>query len=158
MNYVVDTSALVRLYIDEDDPIPRGTREAIAAANQGKATVFVPATCVTEFYNVFVVKKEMMPEKAELSPADVDVILAGFGLLKLKVVPDDQLLGSATALARKWELFVYDALFMALAIREKAHLLTGDYELANAWEAYHGRVAREVKHKIRGKLKSKPLP
>lgn len=155
---VFDTNTLVKLYFDEPIKIPPEAEPLLEAAKNGNAIVYIPHFARVEFHNVVVCIKEMMPDPPKMSQAAIDHILAEFYRLPLEVVPDEELLGAAKALTRKWDLYIYDALFMALAIRENAELLTTDYELGNAWEAYHGRAERLVvpAHKIRGKFPDKP--
>ncbi len=131
--WVLDTSALIRLYVP-DGPVPEGVQEALEKAWAGDAALLVPELALAEAAQVLL-KKE---RAGSLSPEEAEGILAEILVLPLEVVGHANLVGSAASLARRLELTVYDGLFLALSLEKGASLLTADEELATAFQ----RVSR----------------
>jgi predicted nucleic acid-binding protein len=128
-SYVIDTSALLRLYVP-DGPIPADTEEAIELASRAEGIVFVPELALVEVAQVLHKKTR----GGFLSSKESDEILASVLELPLDVVGHRDLLGSAVEKARSFALTVYDAIFLALAHERHATLLTADTQLASAWQ------------------------
>ena len=127
--FVVDTSALIRLYVP-DGPLPEGLEAAVEAAWRSDAALIVPELALAEAAQVLR-KKELA---GFLQPEETEEILASLLLLPLEVVGHRDLLEEALTAARKDDLTVYDALFLVLAHSRGADLITADSELANAFE------------------------
>ena len=124
---VLDTSALVRLYIP-DGPIPEGTEAALDGAWRGDEVLLVPELALAEVAQVLLKK-----EQARLLNADeAEGILEEILTLPLHVVGHTALISSAASLARRLDLTICDSLFLALALERGAPLLTGDQALAEA--------------------------
>jgi predicted nucleic acid-binding protein len=124
---VLDTSALVRLYIP-DGPVPEGVEAALDGAWRGDEVLLVPELALAEAAQVLL-KKE---QGGLLSADEARGILEEILTLPLQVVGHADLISSAASLARRLALTVYDALFLALALERGAPLFTGDQTLAAA--------------------------
>lgn len=127
---VVDTSALVRLYVP-DGPMPEGLEQAVEDAWRGDLVLAAPELLLAEVGQVLL-KKE---RAGFVTRGDVDEILRCVAELPLELVGHAALLNDACALARSSLLSVYDGLFLALARRQRAPLLTCDEKLARARDA-----------------------
>lgn len=127
---VVDTSALVRLYVP-DGPLPAGMEEAVAAAWRTEAVLLVPELALVEFAQVLR-KKEM---GAKLTRPECEEILTAMLALPMDVVGHRPYIEEAVRLARETNLTVYDAVFLALARARDADLVTGDERLDAAFGA-----------------------
>ena len=127
--FVVDTSALVRLYVP-DGPLPDGLESAVASAWRTEAMLFVPELALVELAQVLW-KKE---QRGHLTADEADAIRDAATELPLDVVGHRGLLDVAAALAREHRLTVYDALFLALARSRDAELISADADLLAASE------------------------
>ena len=125
--FVVDTSALVRLYVP-DGPLPEGLESAVASAWRTEAMLFVPDLALVELAQVLW-KKE---QRGHLTADEADAIRAAATELPLDVVGHRELLDAAVALAREHRLTVYDAIFLALARSRGAELISADADLLAA--------------------------
>ncbi len=127
--YVIDTSALIRLYVP-DGPLPEELEAAVEAAWRSDAALIVPELALAEAAQVLRKK-----EKAGfLQPAETEEILSSLLLLPLEIVGHRDLLEDALAVARNDDLTVYDALFLVLARSKGADLVTADAVLATAFD------------------------
>jgi len=124
---VVDTSALIRLYVP-DGPIPAGLEECLASAWTGETVLLVPELAMAEFVQVLW-KKE---QAGYLESSEVDEIVAALLELPIEVVGHGGTLMATLSLARRYGLTVYDSLFLSLAMKRKAQLITADQRLKNA--------------------------
>ncbi len=126
---VVDTSALIRLYIP-DGPIPDGLEEYIASAWRAETTLIAPELALAEFAQVLWKKEQAGYIKA----SELDEIVSAFLELPLEIMGHYNILTDALFLARHYGLTVYDSLFLALARRKKAELVTADQRLKKVFE------------------------
>lgn len=126
---IVDTSALIRLYVP-DGPIPHGLEGDLEAAWRGETILMIPELALAEFAQVLW-KKE---QAGYLRSSEVDEILEALLELPVEIVGHHALLTDALALARHYGITIYDSLFLSLAGRKKAELITADQELKNAFE------------------------
>ena len=127
---VVDTSALIRLYVP-DGPIPDNLESHISSALSAETTLIIPELALAEFSQVLW-KKE---QAGYLTASEVDEIMAAFLDLPLEVFGLIDILSDALSLARHNALTVYDSLFLALAKKRKAQLITADKRLKNVYES-----------------------
>ena len=127
---VLDTSALVRLYIP-DGPMPDNIEKYISAALSAETSLIIPELALAEFAQVLW-KKE---QAGYLTSLEVDEIMSAFLDLPLEVFGHIDILPDAISLARRHVLSVYDALFLALAGNRNAELVTADKKLKNAYES-----------------------
>ena len=125
--FVLDTSAVVRLYVP-DGPIPEGTREAIEAAWRAEAVALAPELALAEIGQVLH-KKTLA---GALAREEADEIMAAVAELPIELVGHRELISEAVTAARDHGLTVYDGLFLALARKQKASLISGDERLTRA--------------------------
>ena len=130
---VVDTSALIRLYVP-DGPIPDNLEEHISSALSAETTLLIPELALAEFAQVLW-KKE---QAGYLTSLEVDEIMSAFLDLPLEIFGHYDILSEALSLARRYSLSVYDALFLALAGNKKAELVTADQRLKDVFGEYSG--------------------
>jgi predicted nucleic acid-binding protein len=126
--WVFDTSALVRLYVP-DGPIPEGAEAALEKAWAGDGALVVPELALAEAAQVLL-KKE---QAGSLRQEEAEGILADLLSLPLEVVGHADLVATALALGRRFDLTAYDGIFLALALARGASLLTADEDLAAAF-------------------------
>ncbi len=131
---VLDCSALLRLYIP-DGEIPDGTEAALEAALHGNHRLLAPELLFAEAGQVLW-KKEQRTLLAEDLLRDIRDAIAG---LPIELVGHRELFSSSQRIARQTGLTVYDALYLDLALRERADLLTADAKLAVAFEQLNRR-------------------
>jgi predicted nucleic acid-binding protein len=124
-SFVVDTSALVRLYVP-DGPLPDRLELAIDLAWRGEAMLLAPELALAEAAQVLC-KKE---RGGFLSSEESDAIRGEMVDLPIDYCGHRDLIDAAVAITRARELTVYDALFVALAEAHRAELLTADRRLA----------------------------
>ena len=133
---IVDTSALIRLYVP-DGPIPDGLEDHLVAAWKAETTLMIPELALAEFAQVLW-KKE---QAGHLRSTEVDEIIAAVLELPVEIVGHHGLLTDALMLARHSGLTIYDALFLSLAGKKKAELITADQKLKNAFEDTRGQTS-----------------
>ena len=126
---VVDTSAIIRLYVP-DGPIPDGLEEHVKSAWKAETTLIVPELALAEVAQVLW-KKE---QAGYIKPSETDEIISAVLELPLEIVGHYNILPDALSLARRHELTIYDSLFLALAEKKDAQLITADKRLRNAFE------------------------
>ena len=126
--YVIDTSALVRLYVP-DGPLPEGLEAAVEQSWKAEAALFAPEVALAEMAQVLW-KKE---SAGHLGRNETDSILAAAMELPVEYVSHYRLVKDALSLARQYGLTVYDALFLAAAQQKVAELITADDRLSTAF-------------------------
>ena len=120
-NVIVDTSAIIRLYIP-DGPIPEGLEEKINHAINGELNLLAPELLIAEFNQVLLKK-----ERAKiLSTKEVNKIRLNFDELPILFISHKNLINEALDVARAKSITIYDALFFALACQMSAQLITAD--------------------------------
>jgi len=130
LTFVLDTSALIRLYVP-DGPVPDGVAEAIEKAQRSEAALLAPELILAEAGQVLLKKT-----RARLIDGAVaDEILAAILELPIDLVSHRGLMAAALDVARRSGLSVYDGIFVALAKREKARLLSADRDVLAAMAA-----------------------
>ncbi len=124
---VIDTSALMRLFIPDGPAIPE-LEPAIAEAERGETLLLAPELVWAEAAQVLLKK-----QRAKLlSATEADELWQALAALPIRTLPHRELMPDALALARRLNLTVYDALFLAVARQHHARLFTGDQKLAKA--------------------------
>ena len=126
---VVDTSAIIRLYVP-DGPIPDGLEEQVKSAWKAETTLIVPELALAEVAQVLW-KKE---QAGYIKTSEVDEIISAVLELPLEIVGHYEILPEALSLARRHKFTIYDSLFVALAEKKDARLITADKRLKKAFE------------------------
>lgn len=125
MMWVVDASALIRLFVP-DGPLPPEAESAFNRASMGADLVSAPQLLLAEAGNVMLRKQR----RGELSIDEAREILSVIQTLPVRLFEHEPLLLPAYSLADRHGLSVYDALYLALAEKHGARLLTCDEALA----------------------------
>lgn len=126
--FVFDTSAMIRLYIP-DGPLPDGTENAIELAWRAEAVALVPELALVEAGQVLHKKTRA----GRLTKEEANEILLAILDLPMEVAGHRAIVGDALDLARRHDLTVYDAIFVALALDKRAELISADDKLLRAW-------------------------
>ncbi len=121
MMWVIDTSALIRLFVP-DGPIHPEVETALNQAASGAAVVFAPQLILVEAANVLLRKRR----RGELSVQEFGELLVAVKSLPIRLCDHESLLLPACALAEEYNLSAYDALYLALAEQHGARLITND--------------------------------
>ena len=129
---VLDTSALMRLLLP-DGPLPAGAEDAIYRAERGDLQLLTPELALAEGAQVLYKKRQQRYINAD----EQKELLADLLTIPLQLFSHKPLLGRAVALAEEQKLTVYDALFLALAEKYNAVLITADADLLRAAERLH---------------------
>jgi predicted nucleic acid-binding protein len=129
-NIVLDTSALIRLYVP-DGPLPDGLEPAVSAAWGGEIILLAPELALAEAAQVLR-KKEAA---GGLTSSEADEILTAVLGLPIEFIRHHKLVADAVALARRHDVTVHDAVFLALAQKERAELITADDRLEEIFRA-----------------------
>jgi predicted nucleic acid-binding protein len=119
MTVVVDASIAVKWYVDE--PGATAARNLIASGEQLAAPVFI----VTEVANVLWRKRRLKVVESAHARRAVRTLPMVFHILE----PIDELTADAFELAEGLDHPVYDCLYVALAVRIDAQLVTMDQRL-----------------------------
>ena len=131
--FVIDASVAVKWFLPPSgEPLADEARRLLAGYADGRYQFSVPDLFWAECANIF--WKAVRQGRCSRNTAE-DAILA----LKDRNLPttsSQSLLEEAFSLAATFERTVYDSLYVALAIRLKADLVTADERLANALAAH----------------------
>lgn len=124
MMWVIDTSALIRLFVP-DGPLHPDVETAFNRATSGADLVLAPQLLLVEVANVLLRKRR----RGELSSQELSELLLAIESLPLRLCEHQSLLVPACVLAEAHGLTAYDALYLALAERHGARLMTNDDDL-----------------------------
>jgi predicted nucleic acid-binding protein len=127
MMWVIDTSALARLFVP-DGPVPPDAETAFNRASIGADQILAPQLLLVEVANVLLRKQR----RGELSSSELREMLQAVMSLPIRFFEHGPLLLPACTLAETHGLTAYDALYLALAEQHGAHLVTSDDALRNA--------------------------
>lgn len=122
---VVDTSVAVKWFIAEVNTAE--AHKIYAKYQTGELTLLAPDLICAEIGNV-IWQKQMFEGMAA---SDAQIVLADFRAIAIKLTSDADLLDEAYQLAVSYECAVYDAMFLALSVREGCQLVTADQKLLN---------------------------
>ena len=125
--FVLDTSALLSLYL-ADGPQPPSLEPAIQRGCSGDALLLVPDLCLLECASVLL--KQV--QRQLLSADECRALLADVLQLPLRPTSSSELACAALDQAMALSLSVYDASYLALALKHGAALITADNQLAKA--------------------------
>ncbi len=121
MMWVIDTSALIRLFVPDGSLHPQA-ETAFNLAASGVDVVFAPQLLLVEAANVLLRKQR----RGELSALETREILQAIGALPIRLCGHESLVVPACVLAETHGLSAYDALYLALADQYAARLITCD--------------------------------
>ena len=121
MMWVIDTSAIIRLYVP-DGPLHPELETALNRASSGAELVLAPQLLLAEAANVLLRKRR----RGELSAQELGELLPALVTLPIRLCEHAPLIFPACALAEAHGLSVYDAIYLALAEQHGARLITSD--------------------------------
>lgn len=124
MMWVIDTSALIRLFVP-DGPLHPEVETAFNRAASGADWVLAPQLLLAEAANVLLRKRR----RGELSAQELHELVQAVESLPIRLCEHGPLLLPACGLAEAQGLSVYDALYLALAEQHGARLITSDEAL-----------------------------
>lgn len=130
MMWVIDTSALIRLFVP-DGPLHPEVETAFNRAASGADLVLAPHLLLAEAANVLLRKRR----RDELSAQELRELLQAVESLPIRLCEHGPLLFPACALAEAHGLSAYDALYLAVAEQHSARLITNDEGLAKVARA-----------------------
>jgi predicted nucleic acid-binding protein len=121
---VVDTSALIRLFIP-DGPLPDGFENFLRGVERGLNTAIAPELLMAESANVLNKKRKT----DELTATESDRLLTSIIELPVRLFPHRPLIPRAFVLEIDRNLSVYDTLYLALAEEHGAVVFSADLKL-----------------------------
>ena len=130
MMWVIDTSALIRLFVP-DGPLHPEIETAFNRAATGADLVLAPHLLLAEAATVLLRKRR----RDELSTEELRELLQAVESLPIRLCEHGPLLFPACALAEAHGLSAYDALYLAVAEQHGARLITNDEGLAKVARA-----------------------
>jgi predicted nucleic acid-binding protein len=128
-NLVVDSSVAIKWVVVE--PLTTPAAAILTAYQTGALTLIAPDLIYAELGNI-VWKKHTMQG---LTADDAERIVDDIGAMPLIVTPATALLAAAYRLAVAHGRTVYDALYLALSLREGCPFVTADERLVNSVRA-----------------------
>ena len=123
--FVVDASVAVKWYLPE---IHDASARRLLA---GRHDLLAPDLLFPEVGNILWKRVRA----AQMTEAEAQTVLGSLGSLNLTVSPSWPLVLSALAIACPTQRSVYDSLYLALAVREQAVMVTADEKLYNALQS-----------------------
>ncbi len=124
MIWVIDTSALIRLFVP-DGPFHPEAEAAFNRASTGTDLLIAPQLLLAETANVLLRKCR----RGELSSSELRELLQAVESLPIRYFEHESLLQTACVIAEAHGLSAYDALYLALAERHGARVLSNDARL-----------------------------
>lgn len=125
-NLVVDSSVAVKWFVVEPHTVE--ARKILDGYQNGSLSFLAPDLINAEFGNI-IWKKHLFQG---LAAADAQHVLDEFRALQLTLTSTALLLEEAYQLAVRHQRTVYDALYLALSLRENCQFVTADEKLVNA--------------------------
>lgn len=123
---VVDSSVVIKWYVPQ--PYSLEAREILKAYQNGSLLLLAPDLIYAEVGNII----WKIQRFQGLSNTDAQDILNAFQLIAFELTPAASLLNDAYYLAINHQRSVYDALYVALSIRQQCQFVTADEKLVNA--------------------------
>ena len=127
--HVLDASALLRLYL-ADGPLPERLEAVMERRCRAEGVLLVPDLCWLEITSVL----SRQISRALLSAEETADLLAELQRLPLRTMASMNLCSTLLQLSQVQRISVYDATYLALALRYGATLLTADQQLDGAAE------------------------
>lgn len=132
---VIDASVLVKWLLPEADSAQ--ARSLIWQASTGSVSLSAPAHVLAETANVL--WKHALLLKT-ITPAEANASLRALGTLPMVIEDLEPLLPHAFDLAMAHRRTVYDCLYVALALRDDAELVTADRPIVTTFGPTTGQV------------------
>lgn len=129
VDLVVDSSVFIKWFLPE--PLAAEARAIRAAAQTGALTLRAPDLIYAELGNI-VWKKHT---QQGLAATDAQAVIDAVRALPLIITPAAALLEDTYRLAVLHDRTVYDALYLALSVRETCPCVTADERLVNSVRA-----------------------
>jgi predicted nucleic acid-binding protein len=127
--FVIDASVAVKwLPLFGDEPLASHARWYLDRRNAGEISVVVPELFWAEVSNVL----WKTARRGTCDPEEASVALSTLQEQELTAVPSLVLVNSALRIAMEHGRSLYDCLYVALAVRSNAQLVTADEKLVNA--------------------------
>jgi predicted nucleic acid-binding protein len=123
---VVDSSVAIKWFVVE--PYSVEAHALLEAYQAGTLTLLAPDLLYAEVGNIVWKKHRFQGLAAE----DADAVLAAFRLVSFVVTSGAALLEDAYRLAVTHQRTVYDAMYLALSLREHCRWVTADERIVNA--------------------------
>ena len=121
---VIDTSALVRLFIP-DGPLPDGFEQFLAGTERGINVAIAPELLLVEVANVLNKKRK----SGELTHEESENLLSDILSVPIRIFSHRPLLLKAYEMAGEHGLTVYDTMYLALAVQQGAVVYSADTRL-----------------------------
>ena len=130
---VIDASVAVKWFLPPaGEPLVEEAWRFLGLYSEGRVGFVVPDFFWTECANVF----WKAARRGRLTADTADEALLDLMSTNLPTTPSRELLQSALDIAYGFQHSVYDCVYIALAVRSRAQLLTADEKLANALAAH----------------------
>ena len=129
---VIDTSALIRLYIP-DGPIPEGFEKFISGVERGNNMAIAPELLLVESANVLDRKRKMN----EISETESVQLLTDMLSMPIRYLSHGPLIPAAFELALEHRLSLYDAVYLELASQQGAILFSADEAMQKIADKIH---------------------
>jgi predicted nucleic acid-binding protein len=123
---VVDSSVAVKWFVVE--PYSVEARRILDAYQNGLLSFLAPDLINAEVGNIIWKKQAFQG----LDASDAKDVLGEFRRMQFRFIPTAELLEDAYKIAVAHRRTVYDALYVALSVRENCRFVTADEKLANA--------------------------
>ena len=131
---VVDSSVVIKWFVVE--PFSVEARHILDGYQTGRLALHAPDLINAEVGNIIWKKYRFQG----LAAADAQQIIYEFRRLTFVLTPTADLLEEAYHLAVAYERTVYDALYIALSVREQCPFVTADEKLVNVIRAFFPNV------------------
>lgn len=131
--FVIDASVAVKWFMPPaGETLVKEAWRFFGLYSEGKVQLAVPDFFWAECTNVF----WKATRQGRLTAEAADEALGGLMAQDVPTTPSRELLQQAFGIARKFQRAIYDCLYVALAVRSNAQLITADERLANALAAH----------------------
>lgn len=124
---VIDSSVVIKWF--DAEPYTAEAERILLAYEQGTLTLLAPDLLLAEVGNILW-KKQTLTHR--WTPTEAEEALAKFQALTWTLTPTSILLNDAYQLAVTHQRTVYDALYLALSLREQCPFVTADERFVNA--------------------------
>ena len=121
---VIDASTLIRIFVP-DDPFPESADSFFRGVERGENIAIAPELLIVESANVVSKKRK----QGDLSDEEGEQLLSDLLSMPIRYYPHLPIISNAYDLSKRYDLTVYDAIYIALSIDQSAVLFTEDQKL-----------------------------